>query len=473
MEKYKRLFKDIKVLALSNFGSKVLAFLLVPLYTSVLSTEEYGDYDIIYTTISLLAPILTVNIAEGALRFLLEKESRKSQIISITFTFNILSIFIVATLLAVNSIYNLIPAFKEYSVLFLLLYITFSLYQTEQNITRGLDKLKQIGIGGLINSVLVLVLNIAFLVFFKMGIRGFFMANIIAYAITTVYLFFAGKTYAYFERGAKRDKKTKTDLVAYSRPMMLNSISWWVNSVSDRYLVTLICGAAANGVYSMSYKIPTILTMVQSIFNQAWTISSTKSYDKDDKNNYFANIYMGYNLLLTVVCSLLIACTKFLATILYKNEFFEAWEYMPFLLISVVFSSLAGVLSGVFVAVKDSKLIGYTSFVGAVINIIFNIVLISVMGPIGAAIATLISSLAIWIMRYAKAKKYIKLESINVMRDCLSYGLLLAQSVVLFYIGSWHVIIVEAIILLAILALYSRDIAFLFNKMIKYKREKK
>ena len=126
---------------------------------------------------------------------------------------------------------------------------------------------------------------------------------------------------------------------------------------------------------------------------------------------------MGYNLLLTVVCSLLIACTKFLATILYKNEFFEAWEYMPFLLISVVFSSLAGVLSGVFVAVKDSKLIGYTSFVGAVINIIFNIILISVMGPIGAAIATLISSLAIWVMRYAKAKKYIKLESNNLSSE--------------------------------------------------------
>ncbi|MBQ6127588.1 oligosaccharide flippase family protein [Candidatus Saccharibacteria bacterium] len=472
MGKYKSLLKNISILTISNFGSKILAFLLLPLYTSVLSTEEYGDYDVIYTTITLLAPILTVNIAEGALRFLLEKESKKNQIIKITLLFNIFSVIVVAFMLAFNYFFRIIPIFYNYSLLFFFLYLSFSFYQTEQNITRGLDKIKQVGIGGLINSLLVLILNIVFLIYLKMGIEGFFIANILSYFVTAIYLFFAGGTFKHIERDTTIDKSARKDLVSYSRPMMLNSISWWINSASDRYLVTLLCGAAANGIYSMSYKIPTILTMFQSIFNQAWTISSVKTYDKDDKDNYFTNIYKVYNFLLTIVCSLIIIFSKPLASLLFKNEFFTAWEYMPFLLIAVVFSSLAGVLSGVFVSVKNSRLIGFTSLIGAIINVIFNIILINIIGPIGAAIATLISSFSIWAVRFKKAEKYIRLNSINLLRDCVSYVLLVVQGILLLCVSNWHVYLFEMAILFVIVSIYFGETTVLFRKALKRIRRK-
>ena len=447
MGKYKSLLKNISILTISNFGSKILAFLLLPLYTSVLSTEEYGDYDVIYTTITLLAPILTVNIAEGALRFLLEKESKKNQIIKITLLFNIFSVIVVAFMLAFNYFFRIIPIFYNYSLLFFFLYLSFSFYHTEQNITRGLDKIKQVGIGGLINSLLVLILNIVFLIYLKMGIEGFFIANILSYFVTAIYLFFAGGTFKHIERDTTIDKSARKDLVSYSRPMMLNSISWWINSASDRYLVTLLCGAAANGIYSMSYKIPTILTMFQSIFKV-------------------------YNFLLTIVCSLIIIFSKPLASLLFKNEFFTAWEYMPFLLIAVVFSSLAGVLSGVFVSVKNSRLIGFTSLIGAIINVIFNIILINIIGPIGAAIATLISSFSIWAVRFKKAEKYIRLNSINLLRDCVSYVLLVVQGILLLCVSNWHVYLFEMAILFVIVSIYFGETTVLFRKALKRIRRK-
>ena len=73
MGKYKYLLKNIGLVTINNFTSKILAFLLVPLYTNVLSTAEYGTYDLYTTTAFLLIPILSVDIAEALVRFLLDE----------------------------------------------------------------------------------------------------------------------------------------------------------------------------------------------------------------------------------------------------------------------------------------------------------------------------------------------------------------------------------------------------------------
>ncbi|HAQ8217931.1 TPA: oligosaccharide flippase family protein, partial [Enterococcus faecium] len=54
MSKTKYLIKNMGILTISNFSSKILVFLLVPLYTSVLSTTEYGTYDLTISTATLL-----------------------------------------------------------------------------------------------------------------------------------------------------------------------------------------------------------------------------------------------------------------------------------------------------------------------------------------------------------------------------------------------------------------------------------
>ena len=82
--KVKYLIKNIGLLAFSNFSSKVLVFLLVPLYTNVLTTLEYGIYDLAISTVSLLAPVLTINISDAVMRFLInekkEKEAQKAEL---------------------------------------------------------------------------------------------------------------------------------------------------------------------------------------------------------------------------------------------------------------------------------------------------------------------------------------------------------------------------------------------------------
>jgi len=232
--------------------------------------------------------------------------------------------------------------------------------------------------------------------------------------------------------------------------MTLNSVSWWVNSVSDRYIVTAMCGIVENGIYSVAYKIPSILSMFQLIFSQAWTLSAVQDFDKDDRNGFFSKMYGFYNVAMCIVCSVLIILARPIAHILYAKDFFAAWRYVPFLLVSVVFGSLSGYLGGIFAAVKDSKSFATSTVAGAVLNIVLNIVLIHFIGTLGAAVATAAAYILVWAMRMYKAKKMMRLD-VAIAKDCAVYMILVAQCVVVLLddrLGGWNYV-VNSVLLLA------------------------
>ncbi|MDE6863683.1 MAG: oligosaccharide flippase family protein, partial [Eubacterium sp.] len=202
---------------------------------------------------------------------------------------------------------------------------------------------------------------------------------------------------------------------------------------SDRYVVSWICGLSANGILSVANKIPSILNIFQAIFNQAWQLSTVKSYDPEDKDKFFTNTYNMYNFALTEVCSLLIVLDIVLSRILYAKDFFEAWKYVPFYLIAILFASLSGFFTGIFKAVKDGKTESLTTTIGAICNIVINLILVFSIGVIGAAIATAISYIIIWALKIYKAKKYISLKT-NLKRDIFAYVLLFVQTILLLTI---------------------------------------
>lgn len=254
-------------------------------------------------------------------------------------------------------------------------------------------------------------------------------------------------------------------MLRYSSPIIANSISWWINNVSDRYIVTWFCGIAANGVYSVSTKIPSILNVMQTIFNQAWDLSAVRDFDPKDKNGFFRNTYRAYNCLMVIVCSFVIASDKLLAKFLYIGKFYIAWKYVPFLTIAIVFGALTGYLGGFFTAVKDSKVYATSTVYGAVVNIILNFILVPLIGVIGASISTAVCYIVVWLIRVFQSRKYIKLK-INWGRDISSYLLLIIQAVTLLLISNNLLLyIIQLIIISIILSIYRKDIFSLLKKL--------
>ena len=186
--RYKELFKNTGILTISQFSSKILIFLLVPLYTSVLSTEEYGIYDLMVTTVNFLYPILTVNIIEGVMRFLMDKESDKKNVISVGIKYITIGIVLALAIAIPLYIFNCFKNIRPYIPLTLCYYVTFLLSQFGLQVAKGFNKVKIMGIAGIIGTSCVILFNLLFLLVFKLGIHGFFYANILGHLIPAIYL---------------------------------------------------------------------------------------------------------------------------------------------------------------------------------------------------------------------------------------------------------------------------------------------
>lgn len=462
--KYKYLIKNVGLMTISNFSSKILSFLLVPLYTSVLSTSEYGTYDFYITTIFLLTPLLSSNILEAVVRYSLDDNNDAKDIFSIGLKYCIRADVLCLIFIFINQKFEIVSNLTRYPVYFML-YFGSSLFSDLMNqFARGMERLVDVSIAGIINSVGVVVLNLYFLLYLKIGLEGYFLTYIITFSGTAIFLAIRLNVWRYIKIGGSNSRVEK-EMVSYSRPLIMQNIGSWINNLSDRYIVTWLCGTAANGIYSVSYKIPSILTVFQTIFNQAWTISAVKSF-KEKQDDFYTSIYKAYNLGFVLICSGLLIFDKFIAKILFAQEFYTAWKYAPFLIISVVFSSMASLLGGIFVAAKRSDKMAQTTTAGAAVNTVLNIVFVRLWGPIGAAIATLISYILVWATRVGALPELVDLK-INLKRDIAVYLLLICQAIVLLSVSNNFVLYFgEISLLLIIIYLMNADIKYYIKRLV-------
>lgn len=464
VNKYKYLFKNIGLLALSSFATKLLSFFLVPLYTNILTTTEYGTYDLLNTTIGVLLPILTLNIQESVMRFALDKQCDRKAIATISVKYLIISNVIVAVGLISNYCFDFNGSLKKYAVLFFLMFFSQALSGMVIAYVRGIDKITELSVSSVIAAIGTISLNILFLAVFKWGLIGYFLSNIIGPFLQSMYLIVKSgmlKNICF----KKKYKDEQNQMLAYCKPLIANSIAWWVNNTSDRYIVIFFCGLSENGIYSVASKIPSILNIVQTIFNQAWTLSAVKDFDAEDSAGFFSNTYRAYNCLMVVACSFIIAIDKELARFLYAKDFYIAWKYVPWLTIAIVFGALSGYIGGLFSAVRNSKIFAQSTIIGALLNIVLNLIFTPIIGALGAAIATTVSYIVVWLIRLLNSKRYITLK-IKLGRDLGSYFVLIIQSITLIIVNE-RVLLVELILFVVTTGLYFDEIKSILERFLE------
>lgn len=395
MNRSKYLIKNVGLLTISNFSSKILVFLLVPLYTSILTTAEYGTYDFIVSTVGLIYPIFTFDIVDAMMRFVMDKNYEKRNVISVGFRYTCVSVALAVVMvcaLHVAKIWNGLLIF------FILYYISYTFNQFFIQIAKGLERVQDMAISGVLSTLIMLLGNVLFLLVFQWGLNGFFLANILSQALSSLYFLVRMRVWQYIEIGVL-DEKLKHKMLCYSLPLIATTLGWWVNNTLDKYAVVFLCGVATNGLLSVSYKIPSILNVIQQIFIQAWQISAIKEYGEKDTRKFYGKIFSIVNMMMCAVCAGLILLVRSLANIMFAKDFYVAWKYVPFLLISSVFNCAAGLIGPVLSAKKDTKTMMCSAIVGAIVNAVLNIMLIFLIGVQGATVATMISSFTIYIVR--------------------------------------------------------------------------
>ena len=426
-KKYIYLIKNTGIFTISTFSSKCLVFLLVPLYTYVLTPSEYGIYDLTTLTVQLLIPILSANIIDAIMRYLMDSCWNEKQVLAVSIKYISISIGIFGCLILVNNLLTILPYLKIYSLPIFLYYVSFILYQFLVQFGKGVEHVKDIAWAGFISTLSIILFNIIFLIF-DLKLFGFFYAYIAGQFLACFYLLFKIHFFKYISFSLEKD--LEREMLVYAFPLIFNSISWWINNASDRYIVTWICGVNINGIYSVSYKIPYILNTLQSIFIQSWQISAVKEYESKEKDNFYSNTFVFVCVFMSIFCTILISFTQLIAQILFSKSFYIAWKYVPFLLVSSVINTGSGLLGPILTAKKNTKALGLSAICGALVNIALNIVLVSWIGAQGAAIATLISSFVIFFCRKHSLKNIVIIKYRNVI---FSWILLILQSFFLIY----------------------------------------
>ncbi len=456
-QKAKYLFKNMGILTISNFASKILVFLLVPLYTSVLSTSEYGIYDLMVSTILLLYPVLTLNILDAVMRYCMDKNCAIEEVASVGCKRIIISIFAFGIIVLFVQYFDLFPETNGLRVYAFVYYASYIVNQFFVQFAKGLEKVTIMAIAGVIGSVIMLAGNIFFLLVLNLGLPGFFLANILAQLVPAIFYCLSIKFWRYITP-YKRNKELEKQMIVYCFPLLFTTLGWWINSVADRYTVSIICGVAANGVLSVAYKIPSIINTLQTIFVQAWQISAIKEYGENNSNKFFSYTFEGLGMLMTMSCTVLIALSKTLAYFLYSNEFFEAWKYAPFLMISTVINCSSGFIGPILAAKKDSKSMALSSIYGAIVNIVFNIILVFFIGVQGATLATVISSFTIYYFRYLAVKNDFKTDF--QWKLLSGWLLLMLQGFIDVYLHLWPF---EILVMCFIVLLYKNSIIKAFK----------
>lgn len=459
--KYAALSKNTALFTINSFGSKMISFFMVPLYTYVLSADDFGTADLITSTASLLIPILTLNIQEAALRFSLDEEKDRTAVISICMKINVFGGILLAAALCFLEWQGILNLERHYYCFLFVSYFFGGIYNSFSMYIKALDKVGVLVVSGIVSTLTSCLLNLALLLILDAGINGYLIANSAGTGIAILIMFFGGGIYKDYRTGM--DICLAKEMALYCFPLAFNGVAWWVNNASDKYMLAFFCGVTANGIFSVSYKIPTILSTLQGVFYNAWSISAITEFDKKDSDGFIGNIYLLYSCVSTVGCSGILICNIFIAKILYAKEFFAAWEYVPFLLFGAVFNGLALFEGCLYSAVKKTKEVFYTTLIGAAVNIIANFIFVQTLGPVGAAFATLLGYAAIWILRTRGLFSFIKMK-VDWKRQFLILAVLFIQTLLAL---KRNTELIQAICLCLILFFQKNEIQKVARKVMK------
>lgn len=435
MNRYRKLSADTALFAISNFSSKLLVFLLLPLYTSYLQTEEYGTADLLNNITNILFPILTLSLIEGVLRFSFDEGVKRGDVLGIS----LLSVAgSVVILLAATPVAWLIGGVAwQYWWQLVLIFSGYCLTTTLSYYLRGINCVKWVAIQGVLQTALTVACNILMLVCLKKGLNGYLFSMIFAYFATAVVVFFGAGVFREVGKMSLNRGLLK-DMLRYCVPMIPSKVAWWANNSLDKYFIIGFAGMGASGLYSVAHKIPSVLTVVTEIFNQAWQLSAIEAYQNKDGDNTFYSTIHQYYIFFAVVCAAgLILLSELLGSILFAQEFFVAWRFVPPLVVAAVFSSLSGYYHSIFRAAKMSKELCVTVVCGTAVNFGLNFVLVPAFGAMGAAYATMIAFAAEWVVSYIYCQRVIKLK-IQIWKVVSVFAVLVAESAVMLVPSVWR-----------------------------------
>ena len=466
MSRNKELAKNTFIIFVGTICTKLMSFFLLPLYTGILTTAEYGTVDLLTTLISLISPIISLQISQSVFRYLIDNrnnEEEKKQLISVSIFFVIFNTIIYLLLFIFISplIHN---DYKYYLATNVIASIFCDLLL---QISRGLGNNREYSIAGVITAIITILCNIIFLVGLQMRVNGMLIGTLIGYIIGIFYLFIKLNLHNYIFISKLKISVLKK-MLNYSLPLVPNQLSWWVFGMSDRVIVSFVLGLSLTGILSVSYKFSSAYIMLYNIFNISWTESMALHINDKDVEDYFNKTF---NTIFTFFISLgilLIAVMPFAFKILVNERYKEALHLIPIAILAAICQVVVGLVSVIYVSKNDTKAIANTAVCAAIVNVFVHGILIKYIGIYAAVFSTFVSYLTFSIYRTIDVrKKYLKIR-FDIKKMSLSISIIIIV-LVTYYMKYNYLKIMTLIIAIAYMYIVNKKSLKSIITLVKHK----
>lgn len=432
MNKTKELAKNTLVITLGKISTQFMSFFLMPLYTSVLSPEEYGIVDLVITYTGLLLPIVLFQVDQAVFRFLIDArkdELQRKKVISTCVSFGgFQSIVAFVVFLFVDQITS-IPYMWYLFLNVIAMIVSNMMLQT----ARGLGDNVGFAVGSVISAMSQILGNILTVVVLDLGVIGMLCSTIVANILVGIYILIKDKIY--FDIILKDfNKELLKDILRYSIPLIPNALCWWMLNASDRTIVMMFLGTSANGLLAVSHKFPSMYIHIYNFFNLSWTESAALHINDDDREEFFSQVIGSmFNLFMSVAIGIL-AVMPFVFPIMVNVNYSKAYEVIPIFMLSSMFNVVVGLYSVIYIALKKTKEVAKTSIFSGIINIIVHLLLIKYIGLFAAGVSTAVALGIMALYRYIDIKKYINITLSKKMLT--SFTFMFVVTCIAYYSGN-------------------------------------
>ncbi len=465
MSKESRLMKNTLILSIGTIATKVISFLIVPLFSRKLSLDDYGQFDILYTYISLLVPIISLSVGEGAFRHLLdvEKDGERNEVVS-----NSSIIFLTSAVLGIVLVTVFTNDFT-YKMFFLLLLIFNAIFEYLMYVLRGIKQLKLYTVASIIYMLFMSVVSLTLLYIVKTGAKGLFIGYTVGYIVAIIVICGLTKFYRYIDMKTiswRLDKK----LILYSLPMIPNAISWWIANASDRTIINYAIGTEGNAIYAIANKIPAICTAFYSVFHLSWQQSVSEEVGSEGFIMFINSVFNKILIFLLTISSGILSINFLLFRYVFDSRYESSYYHVAILLTAVLFSTISTYIGGLFISIKKTSWNGSTTVCAAIVNIIINLIFVNRVGLFAASGSTLVAYVVLFVIR----KKLIdKTYRLKISKKVIPYIVLYSYFIIMQYLNI-NIMNYINILFASVACLYgNKELVFTIIKKLEIKNKYK
>lgn len=393
----KQLTSETLIYGISGTITSSIGIFLIPIYTRIFSPSDYGVIALITTLTGLISMFVALGLDNSSGRWFYDSDKVQDQKHTISSWFwcqlGASCIIAMGLFLLAPQISGLLLKSKDHAILIRIAALTIpfgTFSKVLGNWLRYQRRAWTTSIFSTLNSLVTIGIIVLFVVVYRWELIGIYSARLIAAAVISLVAVAILRSWI---NPVCFSWKRLREMLVFGLPLVPAAIASWITISSDRFILQMFHDTAEVGLYSVAATIASGMALVTGAFQMAWGPFAFSIYRKKESLKVYSKVFSLYALLFCLVGTALSLFAPLFFRILTTPQYFSAASCVPFLVFSYIVTGaifITSIGSGI---AKKSKPVAMSIFIGAVVNITFNFLLIPSLGKYGAAVSTLVANL--------------------------------------------------------------------------------